>query len=225
MRYKNFCASHYELPLEKFVEFDDNINCGLGGYATEINNAIIYADHVISNVNTKDDYINKLKTVNFADDEALRPHWDTYFLQVAELVGRRSNCIKRAVGAVLVKDRQILSTGYNGAPFGIPNCNKGGCVQCASTGEVDISMDQCICLHAEQNVVFEVGVSKALNATIYSTTFPCLLCTKALIQAGVCRIVYYREYDKEFSMELCKKAAVKVERHSPFIFSSYLKLS
>ncbi len=212
--------------MDKFVTLDDSMNCGLAHYASEIDEAMAYADHIQSNLGTKEEFMASLKATDYCHPEAVRPKWDTYFLQVAELVSRRSNCMKRAVGAVLVKEMRILSTGYNGTPFGTANCNQGGCEQCVTTGEKDKDMDKCICLHAEQNAVFEVGRAKSEGATLYTSTFPCLLCAKAIIQAGVSRVVYFRDcYESKFSMELFDIARVKVQKHSPFVISTYLTLS
>jgi len=225
-RYKQFCESRFKMPLDKFVQLDDAINCGYEGYSGDIKNTMTFSDHVVENNGTLDDYIEKLKTIDAKNPEAIRPKWDTYFLQVAELVSRRSNCIKRAVGAVLVKDKKICSTGYNGTPFGFDNCNKGGCEQCAITEASDKDMDKCICMHAEQNAVFEVGKSIAKGGILYTTCFPCLLCAKAVLQAGVARIVYYREEgDNTATKKMLQDAGMQIEKHSPYVISSYLTLT
>ncbi|MDR3582344.1 MAG: cytidine/deoxycytidylate deaminase family protein [Candidatus Pacebacteria bacterium] len=224
LRYKNFGKSQFAMTLETFVELDDGINCGSAGFASNLDRALTYADHIIHNVGSLEAYLATIKTINFADSEAVRPKWDTYFLELAELVSRRSNCLKRAVGAVLVKTLRIMSTGYNGAPFGMKNCNAGGCMQCAKKVEDDTGMEKCICLHAEQNAIFEVGRSKSECSTLYTTTFPCILCTKDIIQAGVARVVYANEREDKLARELLNKALVKVDRISPYVISSYFKL-
>ena len=131
---------------------------------------------------------------NFTNDELIRPKWDTYFLRLAEVVATRSNCMKRAVGAVIVNDLRIVSTGYNGTPFGSLNCNQGGCQRCNSNTPSGVGLDECLCIHAEENAVIEAGRAKANGGTIYVTLSPCLTCSKTVVQAGIKRIVYNRKY-------------------------------
>ncbi len=145
-------------------------------------------------------------------------------MQIALLVAKRANCFRRAVGAVMVKENRIIATGYNGAPFGIPNCNKGGCPRCIGAKVIGKDLDKCICIHAEENAVIEAGRYNCKGATIYTTTFPCLLCTKALVQAGVNRVAYFKEYDSKLSFDLFAKAGVILEKVDPFVLESYLKL-
>ena len=117
-----------------------------------------------------------------------------YFLRLAEVVATRSNCMKRAVGAVIVNDLRIVSTGYNGTPFGSLNCNQGGCERCNSNAPSGVRLDECLCIHAEENAVIEAGRAKANGGTIYVTLSPCLTCSKTVVQAGIKRIVYNRKY-------------------------------
>jgi dCMP deaminase len=102
--------------------------------------------------------------------------------------------MKRAVGAVIVNDLRIISTGYNGTPFGCVNCKDGGCDRCNSNAPSGVNLDSCLCIHAEENAVIEAGRAKSNGGTIYVTLFPCLTCAKSVIQAGIKRIVYNREY-------------------------------
>lgn len=225
-RHKRFCKHHFDLPLDKFIELDDSINCGLAFSSAEVSTSIAYSDHNLHNPTTEEAFIEALKKVDFINREAVRPGWDTYFLQVAELVSRRSNCVKRTAGAILVCEKKILFSGYTGTPFGIDNCNKGGCEQCLKAGKEDKGLDTCFCIHAEMNAVFEMGRIKLDNITLYSTIFPCILCTKAIIQAGIKRVVYTREYTRtKLALELFKAAEVKIEQHSPFVISKYLNIS
>jgi len=109
-------------------------------------------------------------------------------------VATRSNCMKRCVGAVIVNDLRIVSTGYNGTPFGSLNCNEGGCERCNSNQPSGTALDACLCIHAEENAVIEAGRAKAKDGTIYVTLSPCLTCAKSVVQAGIKRIVYNRTY-------------------------------
>ena len=128
--------------------------------------------------------------------ESRRPGWDEYFMGIARMVALRSNCIKRKVAAVVVKDRRIISTGYNGTPRGVRNCNEGGCPRCASLADSGTRLDECLCSHAEENAIVQAayhGIS-VKGATLYSTFSPCLICTKMIINAGIDRVVYSLEY-------------------------------
>lgn len=127
-----------------------------------------------------------------------RPSWDEYFLEITKLTSKRSNCCKRKVGAIIVKDTRILSLGYNGTPKGLPNCYEGGCGRCNDTETTSgVSLDLCICLHAEENAILFIGTQNTDGATLYTTTIPCISCTKKIIQAGIRRVVYIDDYNKE----------------------------
>ena len=125
------------------------------------------------------------------------PNWDNYFMQIAKVVSKRSNCIRRSTGAIIIKDNRIISTGYNGTPRGIQNCNENGCKRCNSdnikTGE---NLEECICSHAEENSIVQAayhGVSLK-NATMYATNSPCIICTKMIINAGIKKVIYLKKY-------------------------------
>jgi dCMP deaminase len=125
-----------------------------------------------------------------------RPGWDSYFMQIAHIVGRRGNCIRRKVAAVIVKDRRIISTGYNGTPRKIENCFEGGCPRCAGASGTGEKLDECICSHAEENAIVQAayhGISVA-GGTLYCTLSPCLTCTRMIINAGISEVVYDSEY-------------------------------
>ena len=127
---------------------------------------------------------------------APRPDWDTYFMDIAHVVKTRSNCSRRNVAAVIVKDRRIISTGYNGTPRGVRNCNEGGCPHCASNAPSGTGLGECICSHAEENSITQAayhGISTK-GATIYVTLSPCLMCSKMIVNAGIREVVYDEEY-------------------------------
>lgn len=102
-------------------------------------------------------------------------------MRIAHITSTRTNCMKRAVGAVIVKENRIVATGYNGTPFGMVNCNEGGCGRCNSNTKAGIALDECLCIHAEENAVIEGGRAKINGGTCYVTTYPCLTCAKTLV--------------------------------------------
>lgn len=127
---------------------------------------------------------------------AVRPGWDEYFMRIAQFVALRSNCMKRKVAAVVVKDRRIISTGYNGTPRGVANCNEGGCPRCNSLADSGTLLSECLCSHAEENAIVQAayhGIS-VKGSTVYSTCSPCLICTKMIINAGIARVFYNLDY-------------------------------
>jgi dCMP deaminase len=142
-----------------------------------------------------------------------RPSWDEYFMSIARVVASRSNCVKRKVAAVITKDRRIISTGYNGTPRGVRNCNEGGCPRCNAFAEGGTRLDECLCSHAEENTITQAayhGVT-VRGGTIYSTLSPCLTCTKMIINAGIEEVVYSAEYPLgETALELLREAGVKL---------------
>jgi dCMP deaminase len=146
-----------------------------------------------------------------------RPSWDEYFLRIAHEVSNRSTCLRRQVGAVLVKDRRILATGYNGAPSGIRHCADAGCTRellAIPSGE---RHELCRGLHAEQNALLQAayhGVAVA-GSVLYSTHQPCVVCAKMLINAGVLEISYVAGYPDPLAEELLAEATVIVRNLSP----------
>lgn len=139
-----------------------------------------------------------------------RPPWDQYFMELARLVATRSTCLRRQVGAVLVRDKTILATGYNGAPRGLAHCGElGGCYRDKMGIKPGEGYDKCRAVHAEQNAVAQaarVGVATE-GSTLYVTTYPCGTCAKLAINAGVQRIVYGAGKPFEFVAELLTEAA------------------
>ena len=127
------------------------------------------------------DFRANLAKFDFKNPQLVRPSFDTYFMRLAELASSRSNCMKRGNGALITKDQRIVSTGYNGIPFGLPNCNEGGCKRCNDNVHQGIDLDKCLCLHAEESAVMEAGRPRCIGGTIYTTSFPCQLCTKMII--------------------------------------------
>jgi|TARA_B110000014_G_scaffold263860_1_gene262122 dCMP deaminase len=147
-----------------------------------------------------------------------RPTWDEYFMSQAELAKMRSNCITRQVGAVIVRKKRQIATGYNGTPPGIKNCYDGGCQRCADrmngkikSGEL---LDRCLCNHAEANAIMHCAIlgieTGAQDAILYSTFVPCLECTKMAITIGIKRFVCLEKYS-ETNYDLINNAEIKIE--------------
>ena len=129
------------------------------------------------------------------------------------MVATRSSCLRRSVGAVLVKDKRILATGYNGAPAGMAHCEEAGCLRDQLHIPSGERHELCRCLHAEQNAIIQAARqgTEIKDSTLYCTTAPCSLCAKMLINAGVTRIVYEGSYPDERAMAFFAEAGVKVE--------------
>jgi dCMP deaminase len=143
-----------------------------------------------------------------------RPSWDEYFLEVAALVSKRSTCLRRRVGAVLVNNKKILATGYNGAPSGVRHCIDIGCMR----EELKIPSGQrhelCRGLHAEQNVILQAalhGISTK-GSCLYVTNQPCAICAKMLINAGIGEIIISNGYPDEMAVKFLKEAKIKVRK-------------
>jgi dCMP deaminase len=151
----------------------------------------------------------------------MKPKWDEYFIKIAMLVASRSSCMSRQVGAVIVKDKMIISSGYNGTPRGIKNCDEGGCRRCADkkAGKVNSGerLDECVCVHAEENALLQAaynGVS-VKGGVLYTSLCPCRYCTKHIINAGIKAVYYNENYSlDEISRQLFKEAGVEFIKYS-----------
>lgn len=146
-----------------------------------------------------------------------RPSWDEYFMDIARLVARRSTCLRRQVGAVMVKDRNILATGYNGTPSGITHCEVTGCLRAQLNVPSGERHELCRGLHAEQNAIIQAarhGVNIS-GAVLYCTNSPCIICSKMLINAGVRQVVYQDGYPDQLSLEMLREAGMIVTPQEP----------
>ena len=143
-----------------------------------------------------------------------RPGWDEYFLEVAHLVAKRATCLRRKVGAVLVKDKKILATGYNGAPSGLKHCIDIGCLREKLKIPSGQRHELCNGLHAEQNVLLQAalyGISTK-DSALYITNQPCVICAKMLINAGVKEIVISNGYPDKMARDFLREAKIKVRK-------------
>ncbi len=143
----------------------------------------------------------------------VRASWDEYFMQIAEIVKTRSTCLRREVGAVIVKDNRIITTGYNGAPSGLKHCTElGGCERERLGIPSGQRHELCRALHAEQNAIIQaakLGITTE-GATIYITLQPCVICAKMLVNAGIRRIVHKGEYPDELSRKILEEAEIDI---------------
>jgi len=143
-----------------------------------------------------------------------RPDWDDYFLDIVGIVAKRATCMRRRVGAALVRDRRILSTGYNGAPSGLRHCLEIGCLREQNQIPSGERHELCRGLHAEQNAIIQAalhGVS-VNGSTLYCTNHPCIICAKMIINAGIVRIVVGGEYHDRLAEEMLEEANVEVDK-------------
>lgn len=149
----------------------------------------------------------------------MRPSWDEYFMTIVRDVSTRSNCLRRKMGALLVRERAIISTGYNGTPMGVTNCFDGGCPRCASDVPAWEGYDWCLCVHAEANAILLAARhgSTTDGATMYTLVRPCIGCLKESIQAGIHEIVYEGDYQYEEDLErayrlLAEESGIRLRR-------------
>ncbi len=143
-----------------------------------------------------------------------RPSRDEYFMKMAELAATRSTCLRRKVGAVIVKDSHVLSTGYNGSPRGVSHCEEKGCLRVLMNVPSGTRHELCRGVHAEQNAVTQAAYfgTSVKDATIYTTTFPCSLCAKILINSGIKEIVYSEGYMDDLSKDILEETDIII-RH------------
>jgi len=139
-----------------------------------------------------------------------RLSWDDYFMEITRLVARRSTCLRRHVGAIIVRDKRILATGYNGAPKGLAHCLETGCLREKMGVPSGRMQELCRGLHAEQNAIIQAalfGVSIE-NSIIYSVTQPCVVCAKMIINAGIKRVVFDETYPDPLAEQMFEEAGV-----------------
>lgn len=144
----------------------------------------------------------------------MRPSWDEYFMEMAEIVKTRSTCLRRQVGAVVVKKKRILASGYNGAPTGLKHCEETGCLR----EQLGIPSGQrhelCRGLHAEQNAIIQASLHgvKLEGATIYVTHQPCIICAKMVINTGITKLVFKGDYPDELSWQMLEESGIELKR-------------
>lgn len=217
-RFKDRCATAALTPptLEQFVlRNDQNLYDPTTGLATLASRAKII---LLNNTKSLSALHISLDTLNLTDPSRLRPTWDTYFMTLASLAARRSNCMRRQVGCVLVREKRVISTGYNGTPRYVTNCNEGGCPRCNAAGPGGGgNLSTCLCIHAEENALLEAGRERVGGgAVLYCNTCPCLTCTIKIVQVGITEVVYSQSYymDAE-AAKVFQEAGVRLRQFSP----------
>jgi dCMP deaminase len=202
--------------FESFVKLEEKELKSENPAAQQLVATASMADIVIENNESvrELDQITKT-TVRDLMSQQVRPGWDEYFMGIAKVVSLRSNCIKRKVAAVIVKDQRVISTGYNGTPRGIANCCDGGCPRCNSFGKSGSGLGECLCSHAEENSIVQAayhGVS-IKEAVLYTTFSPCLICTKMILNSGIGEVVFNANYPMgDLPLKLLEEAGIKTRQ-------------
>ena len=216
-RFRDRCAQALLTPptLEQFVlRNDEHLYSHSSGLATLASQAQIKLLNSSTSLST---FWSALDLADLTDSSRLRPTWDLYFMTLASLAARRSNCMRRQVGCVLVREKRVMSTGYNGTPRNVTNCNEGGCPRCNghSVGGGDLST--CLCIHAEENALLEAGRERVGGgAVLYCNTCPCLTCSIKIVQVGITEVVYSQSYYMDIeTAKIFVEAGVKLRQFSP----------
>ncbi|KAK0272273.1 Deoxycytidine monophosphate (dCMP) deaminase [Friedmanniomyces endolithicus] len=215
-RFEIRCSSTSS-TLEQFVQSNDAhlYNSTTGGLAALASRAQI---QLLNTTTSLQSLHSALDALNLTDESRLRPTWDHYFMTLASLAARRSNCMRRQVGCVLVRENRVISTGYNGTPRHITNCNAGGCARCNDGGgRSGVGLSTCLCLHAEENALLEAGRERVGGgAVLYCNTCPCLTCSIKIVQVGITEVVFNRSYwmDAE-TAKIFQEAGVQLRQFSP----------
>ncbi|CAO3574026.1 unnamed protein product [Mortierella alpina] len=145
-----------------------------------------------------------LEALDITNPDLLRPSWDSYFMYLANLAARRSNCMKRRVGCVLVRDKRVIATGYNGTPKNLTNCNNGGCSRCNQATPCGRGLDRCLCMHAEENALLEAGRERIGSG-----------CAIKIVQVGISQVVYSESYGMDdLTAEVFRNAGVELRQHA-----------
>ncbi|KAF2772479.1 hypothetical protein EJ03DRAFT_266482 [Teratosphaeria nubilosa] len=216
-RFRNRCAKAALTPptLEQFVirndqhQYDPTTN--LASLASRAQIKLLNSSTSIKTLHAA------LDALNLTDPSRMRPTWDHYFMTLASLAARRSNCMRRQVGCVLTRERRVVSTGYNGTPRNVANCNEGGCPRCNGGGGGGAALSTCLCIHAEENALLEAGRERVGGgAVLYCNTCPCLTCSIKIVQVGITEVVYNLGYymDAE-AANIFREAGIKLRQFSP----------
>ena len=173
--------------------------------------------HILNNFQTISALHSALSSLDIVSPSRLRPTWYAYFMTLASLTARRSNCMKRRVGCVLVYNSRIIATGYNGTPRNLTNCNEGGCARCNGGTGAGAALSTCLCLHAEENALLEAGRERIrVGSILYCDTCPCLTCAVKITQVGISEVVFSQGYNMDGETRaVFEEGGVKLRRYSP----------
>ena len=218
MRYQRYCLKNKDTTdsSEKFIEKSDELLFNPQNPLIEINNQA-HIKVINTSTSIKNLYI-KLSELDLLNPERLRPTWDAYFMRLADLAALRSNCMKRRVGCVIVKDNRVVATGYNGTPRNLTNCNEGGCPRCNQGHGSGAALSTCLCLHAEENALLEAGRERTSGdlSILYCNTCPCLTCSIKIVQSGIRQVVYAQSYSMdEHSRRVLSEARIVLRQYVP----------
>ncbi|KAI1211785.1 cytidine deaminase-like protein [Annulohypoxylon truncatum] len=204
------------ITLEDFVsQSDHHLYDAASGVLPLMSRAAIRLLNTSSNLAHLYATLGKLDLTN---PDRLRPSWDSYFMSLASLAAHRCNCMKRAVGCVLVDSKHhVISTGYNGTPRHLLNCGEGGCPRCNAGEGSGTSLSTCLCLHAEENALLEAGRERIRDGSIlYCNTCPCLTCSIKIVQVGISEVVYSQGYSMDTeTAQVFRNAGIKLRQFSP----------
>lgn len=185
------------VEFEEFLVLEEQETSNPKAEGQQLAESARLADFTIENNGTQEEVCAQVSSwLQSLMSRLSRPGWDEYFMQIAKVASLRSNCVKRKVAAVIVRDRRVISTGYNGTPRGTLNCFEGGCPRCNQLADSGTQLDACLCSHGEENAITQAayhGVS-VKGGILYTTFSPCLTCTKMIINSGIQEVVYNVEY-------------------------------
>ncbi len=200
------------VEFEEFLRLEEEEISSKRPEGQKLSESASLADCTVENNGTKEELCSQVSSwLQKLMPQLSRPDWDEYFMRMAKVAALRSNCVKRKVAAVIVRDKRVISTGYNGTPRGTRNCFEGGCPRCNQLADSGTQLDDCLCSHGEENAITQAayhGVS-VKDGVLYTTFSPCLTCTKMIINSGIREVVYNLEYPlSDTSFQLLQEAGL-----------------
>ncbi len=200
------------VEYEEFLRLEEEEASSKQSEGQKLSDTARLADVALENNGTKEELCSQVSSwLQKLMLQLSRPDWDEYFMRMAKVAALRSNCVKRKVAAVIVRDKRVISTGYNGTPRGTRNCFEGGCPRCNQLADSGTQLDDCLCSHGEENAITQAayhGVS-VKGGVLYTTFSPCLTCTKMIINSGIEEVVYNLEYPlSDISFHLLQEAGL-----------------
>lgn len=200
------------VEFEEFLRLEEEEVSSEQSEGQKLSESARLADFTLENNGTKEELCSQVSSwLQQLMPQLSRPDWDEYFMRIAKVAALRSNCVKRKVAAVIVRDKRVISTGYNGTPRCTRNCFEGGCPRCNQLADSGTQLDECLCSHGEENAITQAayhGVS-VKDGILYTTFSPCLTCTKMIINSGIQEVVYNLEYPlSDTSFQLLQEAGL-----------------
>ncbi len=200
------------VEFEDFLRLEEQEISSKQSEGQKLSDTARLANFTVENNGTKEALCSQVSSwLQKLMSQLSRPDWDEYFMRMAKVAALRSNCVKRKVAAVIVRDKRVISTGYNGTPRGTRNCFEGGCPRCNQLADSGTQLDDCLCSHGEENAITQAayhGVS-VKDGVLYTTFSPCLTCTKMIINSGIGEVVYNLKYPlSDTSFHLLQEAGL-----------------